>query len=326
MPATLPTGIGNPQQAQQATAFIREQPWYQSLVKSWGIDPTDVDANGNLKAKLSDEQEQQVLKAAQDNGIGISEDSYHIDENGQIAKNDSHWVRNALIGAGIGAAALTGFGAAGIGPLSGLFGAGAEAAAASPFAIPATEGIASATSLGLPVTAGLGSAGAAATAAGAGGTLAKISSLLPDIGKGIGAATTAAGQNDLNQEQAGLQAAGIDISGQQAYTNEEIAVAKENAAMQEQQLKDQYMLGKAKNPGHSPFDPVAPAPADPTYLSTLSKLANADPEFLTAPKPYTPITPSGAQKATGTTPSTLQTIGNWLSPGLSLAPKIAKLF
>lgn len=159
-----------------------------------------------------------------------------------------------------------------------------------------------------------------------GSTLAKIVSLLPDAGKAIGAATTAAGQNDLNQEQLGLTAANTDITGQQAYTNEEIAVAKENAAMQQQQLKDKFMLDKAQNPGRSPFDPTGTKAPGADYVSSLSALASAAPDPLAAPTPYKPITPSGAQAATGTTPGTLSKIGQILGPALTLAPKIASFF
>lgn len=331
MPATLPAGIGNSQQAMQATGFIREQPWYQELVRSWGLDPKG-DENGNVR--LTEDQQQAVLKAAQDHGIGISEDSYHIDENGQIAKNDSHWVRNALIGAGIGAAALTGFGAAGIGPLSGLFGAGAgSAAAASPFAIPATEGIASATSLGLPVTAGLGTAGTVAGAAGGAGaalkgasSLSKIGDLLDAGGKAVGAVTQAAGQNNLNQEQLGLQAANTDISGQHANVDEQIGVSNANAKLKAQDLKNQFMLDRASHPSVSPFNVTGGPKYSPEYLSSLQQIAAQHPDLLTKPAPYKPITPSGLQKATGTEPSTMQKIGEILSPAMSVAPKLVKLF
>ncbi len=122
MPATLPPGIGNDQQAQQATAFIREQPWYAQLLQSWGFPASAVqgDANGN-PPKLSEAQQAQLLQTAQQHGIGIS-DRYHVDENGQIAAVPSHVWRNIGIGAAVAGLALTGLGAAGIGPLAGAFG------------------------------------------------------------------------------------------------------------------------------------------------------------------------------------------------------------
>ena len=326
MAASLPPGIGNPQQASQATAFMRQQPWYQQLVQSWGIDPNDTDENGNLRQKLTDEQQQQLIAAARDNGIGISE-SYSIDENGQIAKPDSHMLRNLAIAAGITGLALTGLGAAGIGPLAGALGGGTEAAtSASPFiadlgAVSPAE-FAGAAAPVLPTLAGT-----APVVAGAGGsTLAKITNLLPSVGKAVGAATSAAGQNALNQEQLGLSAANTDITGQSAYTNEELAIAKENAALENQKLKDAFMAEKATHPSVSPFDITGGPKYSPEYLSTLQTMAAQTPELLKAPTPYKPITPSGLQQATGTTPSTLQKIGEIAGPAATALPSVLKLF
>ncbi len=324
MAGGLPAGIGNEQQASQATAFMRSQPWYQELVSSWGLDPNDTDQNGNLTTKLTDEQQQQLIAAARDNGIGIS-DSYSIDENGQIAKPDSHMLRNIAIAAGIAGLALTGFGAAGIGPLGGVLGGAGGAAEAG--------GLASSSVLG-----GTGAGGAAGVAGGAGtlasvaggastlGTLGKFNNLLGDVGKGIGAATTAAGQNNLNQEELGLRAAGTDITGQQAFTNEEVAVNKENAAMENQHLKDQYMLEKANHPSVSPFNITGGPKYSPEYVSTLQQIAQTNPELLKMPAPYKPIGANGLQAATGTTPSTLQKIGQVASPALTALPSVLKMF
>lgn len=159
--ATLPPGIGNDQQAQQATAFIREQPWYAQLLQSWGMDPKG-DANGNPQ-KLSEGQQAQLLTTAQQHGIGIS-DKYHIDENGQIAAVPSHVWRNIGIGAAVAGLALTGLGAAGIGPLAGAFGGAAGASGAIPaaFGSTAVDTVASA---------------APAAAAAAGGTGATLGSM-----------------------------------------------------------------------------------------------------------------------------------------------------
>lgn len=148
MAGQLPPGIGNDQQALQATAFVREQPWYQQWIAARGKTP---DRNGNVR--LSDDERDELRDLIVSKGIGLNHKYDGIDENGQIVE-EHHKLRNGLIGAAIGGAALTGFGAAGIGPLSGMFGAGASAAGAGAgAAIPATEGIASATALGLPVSA-----------------------------------------------------------------------------------------------------------------------------------------------------------------------------
>src|SRR5262245_26703549 len=130
MALALPPDIGNSQQAQQATAFMRDQPWYQQLVSSWGLDPRGEAGTGNVR--LSDDEQEALLNEARNRGIGIS-DRYHIDENGQIAEEDSHLWRNIAIGAGIGGAmlipgvreaVLSGLMAGGHGAVSGLSAAG----------------------------------------------------------------------------------------------------------------------------------------------------------------------------------------------------------
>lgn len=163
LPSGLPTGIGTDQERTAATAFIRQQPWYQNMLAAWGIPPTTGDV------KLNDEQQAAVLTAARNKGIAIPE-GQHINENGQIAKDDSHLWRNIGIGAAIGGLALTGLGAAGIGPMAGLFGstaaAGEGAAAglgAAETATPFGVGALDASSLGIasgiaPEVAGAGSA------------------------------------------------------------------------------------------------------------------------------------------------------------------------
>ncbi len=124
MPATLPPGIGNDQQATQATAFVRQQPWYLAWLKSQGIAP-----GSDQQVKLSDSQRDQLRDLIVSKGVGLNNKYDGIDENGQIVE-EHHKLRNGLIAAAIGGAAATGLGAAGIGPLSGLFGGGAAAAEA----------------------------------------------------------------------------------------------------------------------------------------------------------------------------------------------------
>lgn len=166
MPTPLPPGIGDTTQAAQATAFIREQPWYLQWVQGLGKDP-----NGQLN--LNNQQQEQLAALAQQHGIGMNSRYDEIGPNGDIVEGH-HKLKKSLIAAGIGGLALTGFGAAGIGPLSGALGGSAAAGAggAAAAGIPTTAGISSATALGLPVTAGLGSAGAAGAGAAAAGGLA----------------------------------------------------------------------------------------------------------------------------------------------------------
>lgn len=158
----LPPGLGNDQQASQATAAMRQSPWYQQQMQQWGNTATD--ANGNPTNKLTDSQQQDLYNLALKNGIGLNNKYDQVDENGQISEAH-HKLRDALIGAGIGAAALSGFGAAGIGPLSGLFGVSGG------------------------ITAGTGADVAGASALGGGGVLGGLPgamTALPGLGAGAG--------------------------------------------------------------------------------------------------------------------------------------------
>lgn len=149
----LPPGIGNPQQALQATAFMREQPWYKQFLASTGRNPNATDANGNPTTPLSDEEQNALLGLAQQHGIGISEDSYHVDENGQIAHNESHKLRNSLIAAGIaGSMFIPGVGPAVLGGLKAGGGAILHGLKGASTALTAGKGAASA--VGSAISAG----------------------------------------------------------------------------------------------------------------------------------------------------------------------------
>lgn len=160
----LPKGLGNDQEAQQATGAMRQSPWYQDWAKKNNLQ-FEGDAYGN--AKLNDDQQQDLYNLAQKNGIGLNNKYDQIDENGNISEAH-HKLRNTLIAAAIAAAGATGLGAAGIGPLSGLFGAGAA------------TGAGAGTGFG---AAGAGLSGAATGAAGAGaGAGSVLGSLAPVVG------------------------------------------------------------------------------------------------------------------------------------------------
>lgn len=186
MSTPLPPGIGNTQQAAQATGFIREQPWYLQYIQSLGKDP-----NGQLN--LSDDQEAQLGALAQQHGIGMNSKFDGIGPNGDIIE-EHHKLKKAAIAAAIGGLALTGFGAAGIGPMSGMFGA-STIAGATPISASMT-GLGTGAGALVPATtsslaAGLGTGAAAGIggAAGAGSTLAALgSSAIPSMtGLGAGA-------------------------------------------------------------------------------------------------------------------------------------------
>lgn len=173
----LPPGIGNDQQATQATAYIRQQPWYLQWLQSQGIRPG---ADGQVK--LSDDQAKSLYNLALQHGIGLNDKYDQFDENGQISEGHHLW-RNIGIGAAIGGLALTGLGAAGIGPLAGALGGGAGAAGAAGAGLGADAAGVGATA-GLATGAGVGTAIAAPTIADISGLVAGGG--LAGIGAGAG--------------------------------------------------------------------------------------------------------------------------------------------
>lgn len=236
MAATLPSGIGNPQQAQQATAFMRQQPWYGQLVSSWGFDPSKTDANGNLtdprtgqSVKLSDQQQQQLIATARANGIGIS-NSYNIDENGQIAKPDSHMLRNIAIAAAIGASLFIPGVTEAIGS---AFGAGGGAAAGADAATGlAADGTLASTTIGsgfIPAIAGgtgadiagLTAAGTAAagttSALATGSKLASLATGLGKVGNALNPANTG-GPNSTSARGSAYAAEAAQLATNRAIT------------------------------------------------------------------------------------------------------------
>lgn len=154
--------------------------------------------------------------------------------------------------------------------------------------------------------------------------------ILSNLGKGIGAATTAAGNNNNIQENAGLQANEQNIQGNSAFVNEELGLANEEDAQRAAALKNVYQASRANGgtPQHSPFDPNPPT-LSPQYLQTIGNLANQGSQMLSSPAtyqvsnlpkpvPYKPINIADVQGATGTSPGILQKIGGWLGPALGI--------
>lgn len=186
MPTAFPSGIGSPEQIDQANRAIHEQPWYLALLQSWGQDPNNV--------HLNDSQKQQLLQTARDKGVGIS-DRFEMDDSGNI-QEQGHKLRNALIAAGVGAAALTGGAALGLFGGAGAAGAGAGAAGAGEAAGLGGVEAGAASGLGSLALPGAGTAlgGAGAAAAGVGadsafdaaGNFIGDSSVTGEVGAGSG--------------------------------------------------------------------------------------------------------------------------------------------
>ena len=164
-------------------------------------------------------------------------------------------------------------------------------------------------------------------------TIATIAKALGGAGAAISGAETAAAKSALNQETLGLQAASQNTTGQSAYQNELMANEALMGKQQNTALTDVALASKVSNPSVSPYD-VAPPTYSPAFtaattaleqqgLNRLQNPANSAVAPVAPPTPYTPISPSGVQAATGTTPSTLQTVGQWLAPALGIASAVA---
>jgi hypothetical protein len=141
-----------------------------------------------------------------------------------------------------------------------------------------------------------------------------------------------AGQSAANNRSQGLTnmmaANAQNISGENAFQNQQIAQAREEAAQRDEARKNLYRASIMKNPQFSVENPRGA----PTYssemmegMSNLEKQAlgrTADaPQYTTkqmrAPR-YEPLDLDEMRN----NPSTLETINNWLVPGLSIADRI----
>lgn len=104
-----PLGYGTRGEApiDSVNQWMRGQPWYQQLLASWGQSPSNV--------HLNDGQKQQIIRAAQANGVVVDEghNGQEVDDSGNFQAK-SHALRNTLIVAGIAGAALLTAGAAGV--------------------------------------------------------------------------------------------------------------------------------------------------------------------------------------------------------------------
>lgn len=194
----------------------------------------------------------------------------------------------------------------------------------------ATGTVLPSTTLSLPevgTVPGVAPSGAVSAATG-GSLLSKIGSTLPDLAKATGAATTAAGNNRLTQENTGLTANAQNIQGQSAFENELMNRAQEEDRQRTNARQDAYRASAASNPSVSPFDPRPPvlSPAFKTSIANigaqgsarLAQPAQYGTTTLPALKPYVPVNPADVQGATGTKKGVLETIGDYASPGLSI--------
>lgn len=243
-PPTLGYGNTNSASIDSVNQWMRGQPWYQALIRSFGQDPNNV--------HLNDSQKQAIIKAAQANGVIVDEGGggQDVDDSGNFEAK-SHTGRNIAIVAAIagaiaapylipaiaGAVGGGGAAAAGVGAAEAAGEGGVLASTALPVTGALATGAASslgaggATAIGSAAAGGAfdaagnfigpstvageaGTAGAgAAAAAGAGGAAKAASSwLAPVLGAGIGAAGNIIGagiQSSANEDAAKIQAQSI---------------------------------------------------------------------------------------------------------------------
>ena len=166
--------------------------------------------------RLSDSQRRALRSELERNGMRF-ERGMEIDQAGNVNQDQRILSgRNILIAAGIAGAALTGFGAAGIGPLAGMMGGGAAAAGGGGAAAAAGGGAAAAGGASTAATM----AGAASAGGGFWGTANRILSN-PAVTRGI----DAAGGYLSNRAQANASREGTEA--QLQATREAIAWERE---------------------------------------------------------------------------------------------------
>jgi hypothetical protein len=236
----------------QFNVAMRSSPLYQNFMTSRGL-RTD----GHVK--LSDRQQADLERELARNGIPVPK-GMHIDQGGNLNQKN-RLLRNVGIGAAVTAAALTGFGLAGIGPLAGALGGGGATlgGTATGLAASGTGSVGAAAAPVVGTTAGLGgwsaplfgtaanyagggaflgagAGSAAATGAAAGAGWGAVNSVAPAAGKFL------TGSNMLELGKMG--AGGItsylqNRSTQNALRDTNAATMADNAA-QRDFLREQY--------------------------------------------------------------------------------------
>ncbi len=258
----------------------------------------------------------------------------------------------AGLDASVAGGSLAGGAGAGLGGASGAAGAaGGLAPLASSATVPTatgtvaggTGGVGSSAAGTLAASDGSSLASAGSAAAGGASSLSKLGSLLGGAGSAVGNATTAAGNNALDQEKLGLTANAQNITGQAEFENELMNRSKTEASQRQGSLADIYRQSystsdaagtgpkvgpnnKAGSPVYSPAYLKALSDLESQGATKLSKTATYDTNAMPALTPYTPVNPANVQGATNTSPSTLQKVGNYAAPALTIADAFANYF
>jgi hypothetical protein len=212
--ATTPNlGYGKQSEAtiNQVNQWMRAQPWWNQI-------------RGNNTGDLTESQRQQILRAAQANGVIVDEGDMEVDKGGNFNPK-GHKLRNTLVVAGIAGATIATMGAAGAfsgaaaGGGSAAAGGGGAAAGGAGAIAPSTLAAVHAVEAGVPITGStLGSVAAAA------GTKGLSYSDLLKYGAPV-AGNLVGGIIQANAE-------GKASAAQQAYLEEALAYEKEKDAYQ----------------------------------------------------------------------------------------------
>lgn len=312
--ATAPSlGYGQRGEApiDQVNVWMRGQPWYQQLIRSFGQDPSNV--------HLSDSQKQQVIRAAQANGVVVDEghNGQEVDNSGNFQAK-SHALRNTLIVAGIAGAALLTAGAAGAfapgaaatvgGVESGAYGVGAGTVSAlgtgAMASVPVTAGATAAISTAATTVGATAAKAAAAKVAASGGAMTVENILkyaLPLAGNVVGNLIEA-------------NAAGSARDAQQKYLDQALAYEKEKDAGNVSREASRYAdysghiapylaTGNSANarmasllglPANAPLTASAPASAGPGSVPTQTGGTPAAATITPQPQARTTAAPTGS--------------------------------
>lgn len=291
----MATDLKSDEQAQNDLNIkLKQQPWYQAFLAQIGQNPQRVQLSGDQRKAL------QALAAQ--NGITLPK-GVQFDPSGNV--NEQHgfagqpgWAKALEIG---GALAAGGYLAA---PLL----AGAGGAAASAGAPAATEaGIFGSVA---PAVGGVGTIGTIGSLAKGGSTMAKISDILNLGGKAIGDATSAAGNNRIEANDAAAKAAHQNLTDKIAQQSADAG----QASLDRQAL---YRSTVAQHPMTSPYNTRGAQVISPEMMAGLSDMEKqALLRIGKGPTPFVPYTPKSA--------STLEQVGNWASPIASTISAIGK--
>ena len=198
--ANAPTRQTSDTDLNQFNIWMRSQPWFQEWHRQRGLNPS-----GNSNRKLTDREQAELESLMRQNGVQL-DSGMHIDSGGSLNQKN-RLGRNLAIGAGLTAATLATMGAAGAGPMAGLF-TGATPAATAGGTGATLTGMSGApiVAVGAPTVAG------STTAGGAGmfSTLANVlknpatRTVLSGVGRMVAGAGDAAAANRGTQIEAQL--------------------------------------------------------------------------------------------------------------------------